>query len=142
AVVIGAEHVDEALVAARDLVFVVGDVAREIGVLAVALLDDAILVVLEIGRLEKERALLALEPAAPLELVERGGDLAPAVDALLREPHVELDAQLAERLLDARELLRTGHAIEHARDGDAHERIVVGARLGPRRGGVLSTHTG
>src|SRR5262245_53521199 len=133
---IGSEHVDEPVETTRNLVLVVRDIAREVGVLAVAFSNDAILVVLDVRRLEEERPLLFGEPPSPLELVERRGHPAPAVQALLGVPNVELDAEIAQGLLDARQLFRARHAVEHARDGRASERIVTLARRLEELGGV------
>jgi NAD/NADP transhydrogenase alpha subunit len=58
AVVVGAPHVDEQVEAALALVLVVGDVRREVRVVARGALDDAVLVVAELGRAQPERALV------------------------------------------------------------------------------------
>ena len=59
AVVVGAEHVDQPLVPALELVEVVGDVGGEVGRLAVGADQDAVLVVAELGRAQPDRALAA-----------------------------------------------------------------------------------
>src|SRR6185437_8472431 len=101
------------------LVGVVGDVAGEVRVDAVALPYDAILVVPLALALEEERSVPLLEGALPLELGERGVDAPPAVQALLARPHVEDDAEVRERALDARQDARSRHAVEHPRHGRA-----------------------
>ena len=70
---VGAEHVDEVLEAALQLVVVVGHVAGEIGVAAVRLQQRAVDVVAELGRLE-QRLLAVL----PLLVVVALGLLQPA----------------------------------------------------------------
>ena len=64
AVVVGAEHVDQALEAALELVPVVGDVGGEVGRLAVGADQDPVLVVAEVGRAQPERALALVGVAA------------------------------------------------------------------------------
>ena len=59
AVVVGAPHVDLAIEAALALVLVVGDVRREVGVLAVGAHQHPVLVVAEVGRAQPQRALAA-----------------------------------------------------------------------------------
>jgi hypothetical protein len=53
--VVGAEHDDDAVEAALALVEVVGEVAGDVGRLAVALDDDAVLVVAELARAQPDR---------------------------------------------------------------------------------------
>src|SRR5262249_15655812 len=113
AVVIGAEHGDQPVVAAPDLVGVVGALAPAVGEGAVLLADGAVLGVALLGALEEEGALALLEVALLRELGEGGADAAPTVEALLAEPDVVLDAELGERALDAGQQIRAGHAVEH-----------------------------
>ena len=71
AMVIGAEDVDAAVEATVELVFVVGDIGREVSVGTVCLYEHAILVVAEIGRPEPDRAVLLVQIAALAQGVER-----------------------------------------------------------------------
>ena len=125
--VVGAEEREQAVVAAGDLVGVVGDVAREVGVGAVALLDDAVLVVgALVPRDEEQRAVLPHEVAALLELGERDGDEPPAVERLLAEPDVERDVEVREGLLDAAEACRDpGSPRSIQLDAGPRERVPV-----------------
>ena len=59
--VVGAPDVDDPVEAAFELVQMVGDVGREIGVQAVVALYDAILLVAEFRGLEPQRAVLFVE---------------------------------------------------------------------------------
>ena len=67
AVVVGAEHVDQAAEAALELVPVVGDVGGEVGRLAVGADQHPVLVVAEVGGAQPERALAAVGVALLLE---------------------------------------------------------------------------
>ena len=64
AVMVGAEHVDQPVEAALELVPVVGDVGGEVGRLAVGADQDPVLVVAELGGAQPERALVAVDVAA------------------------------------------------------------------------------
>ena len=57
-VVVGAPEIDEQRVAALDFIDVVGDIGRQVGESAVALAEDAVLVVTVVGALKPERAVL------------------------------------------------------------------------------------
>ncbi len=84
--VIGAEHVDEVLEAARQLVVMISHVGGEIGVAAVGLHQRAVDVVAERGRLEQR--LLAVLPVAVVVALR-------LLQPLEHEPHC---AQLRDRL--------------------------------------------
>ena len=102
-VVVGAEHVDRAVVAAVELVAEVGDVGRLVGRKAALLRradEDAVLLVAEVGRADVESAVRLVGRQAGEDLVEALLQL-----ALLR-PRVEVDAEPLERRLDP---------LEHAR---------------------------
>jgi hypothetical protein len=73
AVVVGAEHDDAE--AALALVEVVGEIAGDVGGVAVALDDDAVLVVAEVGRAQPRR--VGLEDVAELAQARDGRSTAP-----------------------------------------------------------------
>ncbi len=122
--VVGTEHVYHAVVAARALVVVVGDVGREVGRATVGADQHAVLVVPGVGRAQEQRPVLLVALPALGEDLERGVDRAVppvhgSVQRLLREPLVELRAEGLER----RPLL-----------GD-HQRDALGGDLVDRAGG-------
>ena len=101
AVVVGPEQVDHAVGGAEFHVVVVRDVHGEIGHLAVRAPQHAILVVARLlaqrGRPEPERALPLVGELARGELLQDLlGEVQVAHVALLRRPHVELDAEVAQ----------------------------------------------
>ena len=127
AVVIGAEHVDQAAVAALELVPVVGDVGGQVGRFAVGADQDPVLVVAELGSAQPERVLAAVAVAALLELGERLLDLALAVEVALGEPGVEADPEALEG---------GAHALEDELDGAHADRLGVGG-VDPLGGDLL-----
>ena len=98
AVVVGAPDVDEQLVAAGELVPVVGDVREQVGGLAVGLHDDAVLVVAEVGGAQPHGAVLLEDDAVLAQVGQRGVDRAGVVEALLAEPRVERRRRCRARL--------------------------------------------
>ena len=96
AVVIGAEHVDQAVEAALELVPVIGDVGGQVGRFAVGADQHAILVVAEGCRAQPERLFAAVGVAAAVELCQGRVDLATAVEVALGEPVVEAHAEAIE----------------------------------------------
>ncbi len=96
AVVVGAPDVDEELVAAGELVAVVGEVGQQVGRLAVGLHEDAVLVVAVVGAAQPDRAVGVEGGAVRAQVGERRLD-GPGLDqAPLGEPRVELDPDAAE----------------------------------------------
>ena len=97
--VIGAEHDDAAVEAALALVQVVGEVARDVGGLAVGLDDDAVFVVAE-----RRSCAARVAPSAskmwPSSRSRAIGaiDGARVVEVVLVEVHVEVDAEVVEAL--------------------------------------------
>jgi hypothetical protein len=89
-VVVGALDVDDLGEAALPLGDVVGHVGHEVGVGAVALAHDAVLVVAVVGGLEPQRAVLLVGLAVGDQLVHRGLDAAAGVQAGLQVVVVEL----------------------------------------------------
>ena len=69
AVVVGAPDVDEQLVAAGELVAVVGDVREQVGGLAVGLHEDAVLVVAEVGGAQPHGAVLLEDHAVVAQVL-------------------------------------------------------------------------
>src|SRR5690606_23958412 len=103
-----------------------GDVARDVGGVAVALDDDAVLVVALVGRTHPPGALGLVQRAGLLQLLHDRGDLAARVQRVLVEEDVEIGAELVEALLDL---------LEHEADADPAERLpalVLGQRQRPR----------
>ena len=70
AVMVGAPDVDQPLEPARVLVGVVGDVGREVGVLAARAAQHAVLVVAEVGRAQPQRAVVLVAVAAGRQRLE------------------------------------------------------------------------
>ena len=113
----------------------VGDVGREVGVLAVRLDEDAVLVVAKGGRLEPQGAVVGLVQVAHLvELVERAVDLRGAglvlhVERALREPQVKRAADLVARRLDASEhglVAALAELLQGVLNGHVHPLVAVG----------------
>ena len=104
-VVVGAEHVEEPVVAALELVPVVGDVGGEVGRLAVGAHQRAVLLVAgERRRAQPQRAVAGVGVPVgdePLAGAVPGARLA-LVERRLREPAVERDAVALERRADRR----------------------------------------
>jgi len=83
--VVGAEDVDHVQEAARELVIVIGDIACEVRVAAVRLLQRAVFIVAERGRLEER-----LRPVFPLVVVVTLGLFELAfVDEALGAQHID-----------------------------------------------------
>ena len=119
-VVVGAEHDEAAVEAALALVEVVGQVAREVGRLAVGPDDDPVLVVAVLLGAQPERAVLLVGVAELGEPVDRLLHGAALVQVVLVEVDVEVDAEVVQRGLDL---------VEHQLDADAAEdllRLVLG----------------
>ena len=141
AVVIGTPQVDD-MIHTLELVPVIGNVGGKVGVLAVRLDKNAVLVVAELGGAEPQRAGLVAEQIA--ELVELGegavyrrGPLgALLIKAALREPHIEVAASLMTGLADGLKhhlvaaLAERGAALVLV---DAGEQIAVGSHETSRK---------
>ena len=115
AVVVGAEHVNRhvgRVGLAVALVAVVGDVGGEVRVVAVGLDDHAVLVVTVLGGLEPGGAVLFEDVAAGAQVGDGLVDLAVGVQAVLMEPHVEVDAEVLHGLLNLVEHHRYGTLAE------------------------------
>ena len=97
AVVVGAEDVDQQVVAAARLVEVVGDVGGEVGGVAVRADQHPVLRVAVVGRAEPDRALRLVGVARlPQGGRRRPIDAAGLVERALREEAVEVDAEAVE----------------------------------------------
>ena len=94
--VVGAPDVDDALEAALVLVQVVGDVRGEVGVEAVVTLYDAVLLVAERRRLEPLGAVLFVQVAGLFQLVDAARHQPGVEQRLLREPDLEMHAEVLE----------------------------------------------
>ena len=116
AVVVGAEHVDAEIEAALPLVEVVGDVAGDVGGLTVALDDDAVLVVAEVGGAQPGCAVLLVDVAGLAQLGDGLLDPAGGVHRVFVGVDVEVGAELVQRLLDV---------AEHQVDADRAERLLL-----------------
>ena len=117
AVVVCAQKVDAAGVAAVELVLVVGDVRREVGVGAVCLDEHAIFVVAEVRGAEPRGAVLLVDEAQLVELCDGLGDnglpcLVFGVQGALGEPHVEVQPEVREHVLVVAEDGVVGHVHE------------------------------
>jgi len=108
-VVVGAPDVDEMVEPAGELVVVIRAIAHEIRVFAVALDQDAVLLVAECGGTEPGGAILFVQVTLRIERLERPVDSGFAlvvllVQAALREVPVEVIAEFIQR---------TTHIVEH-----------------------------
>ena len=102
------------------LVEVVGQVAGDVGGVAVGLDDDAVLVVAEVGRAQP-RGPVRLEDVAELaQTRHRPLHGSRIVQVVLVEVHVEVDAELVQRLLDLG---------EHEVHAELTERLLLGRRV-------------
>ena len=129
AVVVGAEHDEAAVEAALPLVEVVGEVAGEVGRLAVGPDDDPVLVVAELLGGEPEGAVGLVGVAQLGEPLDGRVDGAALVQVVLVEVDVEVDPEVVEGLLDL---------VEHQLDAVLAERLLrarrrAGRDLGLRR---------
>ena len=127
--VVGAPDVKDE-VDALELVPVVGDVGGEVGVVAVGLLDDAVLVIAERGRLEPQGAVIGgVEVAHLVELVvgaldRRGARPVLLVHRALGHPDVEVAAHVVAGVLHVLEHLLVAALAEG-------EHALLGVRIDP-----------
>ena len=94
---VGAPDVDDVIEAAAELVEVVRDVGREVGVGAVGLAQHPVAVVAERRRAQPERAVLLEREPGVREPRERRRDRATVVERLLGGEDVEAHAEIGER---------------------------------------------
>ena len=126
AVMVSAPDIDDAVKAALDeLVAVIGDVDRIVGIKAVRAAQDLVLVGAEVGVAQPERAVLFIRQAGIREQLHGLGHVAGAMQAALEEPLVKVDAVALKIALHARNVIR---------QAEGHERR---AALGARHGEVL-----
>ena len=133
AVVVGAEHVDAQVEAALALVQEVGEVTGDVGGLTVALDDDAVLVVAEVGGAQPHRPVFFVDAAGVAQLGDRLLDPTGGVHRVFVGVDVEVGAELVQRFLDV---------VEHQVDPDGAERL---AHLGvgqAQRVRILGQHLG
>ena len=142
---VGAPHVHEAREAARALVLEVGDIGREVGVLAGRAHDDAIAVIAVRARAQPQRSVARIGLPAFSQDGEHAFDAAAVVKRALGGPDVVADAEALERLADLRQARRGRLAterveVERPRAFGVHEAgdvvaviAVVGHRLAQRQ---------
>ena len=141
AVVVGAEHVEQALVAARQLVLDVGEVGPEVRGRPVGAHEHAVLVVAEGRRAQPRGPVAILDVAGRAGLGDGAVDGAGGVQLALGEPEVHADADALERGADTRDhalgaerrpLLDRGVEVEVERGrelGDLGARVAALGRL-------------
>ena len=103
AVVVGAEHVDAQVEAAFALVQVIGEIAGDVGGLAVALDHDAVLVVAKSAGAQPGCAVLLVDVAGVAKPGDGLVDAAAGVHRVFVGVDVEVGAELVQRLLDVGE---------------------------------------
>ena len=113
AVVVGAEQDDVALEAALALVEVVGEVAGDVGGLAVLLDDHAVFVVAELGGAQPGRAVGLEDVAERAQTVDGAFDRTRLVQRVLVREDVEVDAEVVEARLDLAEHQVHAELAEH-----------------------------
>ena len=111
-VVVGAPDVDD-VIDALELIPVIGDVGGEVGVLAVGLDQDAVLVVAQIGGAEPQGAVLGVEVAHLVELLKSAVDGGGAGGLALGVLHVQraLGVPTIEVAVDG--VAEVAHVIDH-----------------------------
>ena len=102
-VMVGAQHVDAQVESTLALVEEVGDVAGDVGGVAVGLEDDTVLVVPERGGTQPPRALGLVQVAVALERLDRPVNGARGEHGVLMGIDVKDGAELGERVLDVGE---------------------------------------
>ena len=100
AMVIRAEHINQACEAAFALAQVIGEIRCEIRTLAIGADQHTVLVIAVAAGAEPHGPVLAIELAPCLELIERVLDRAAAHQLTLGIPTVELDAEGRQILAD------------------------------------------
>ena len=98
--VVGAEHVDGAGVAAFEFVCGVCDIAGDVGGVPVRFDDDPVFVVTVVGAAKPPGAVAEVQVAVFFELVDGAVDGAGFEEGVLVEVHVEVDAEFVEGGLD------------------------------------------
>ena len=123
---VSAPDIDDAVKAALDeLIAVIGDVDRVVGIKAVRAAQNLVLIGAEVGVAQPERAVLFIRQTGIREQLHGLGHVAGAVQAALEEPLVKVDAVALKVALHARDIVR---------QTEGHERR---AALGARHGEVL-----
>ena len=112
AVVVGAPDVDD-VVDALELIPVIGNVGGEVGVLAVGLDQDAVLVVAQIGGTEPQGAVLGVEVAHLVELLKSAVDGGSADSLALGVLHIQraLGEPTIEVAIDG--VAEVAHVVDH-----------------------------
>ena len=129
AVVVGAPDVDD-VVDALELVPVIGNVGGEVGVLAVGLDQDAVLVVAQVGGTEPQGAVLGVEVAHLVELLESAVDGGSAGGLALGVLHVQraLGVPTIEVAIDG--VAEVAHVVDHLHIAALTEALHALLRIG------------
>ena len=129
AVVVGAPDVDD-VVNALELIPVIGNVGGEIGVLAVGLDQDAVLVVAQIGGTEPQGAVLSVEVAHLVELLESAVDGGGAGGLALGVLHIQraLGEPAVEVAIDG--VAEVAHVVDHLHIAALTEALHALLRIG------------
>ncbi len=137
-VVVLAEHVDDPVVAAPELVEVIGDVGQPVGRLARALDDHAVVGAAVLLRPEPDRIVLVVGVATGPEALDDLRDLVGLVEVVLVEEPVERDAEPRERRLDNGKDALLGERLERLPLVVAQRVAVVVDELARELGQVLA----
>jgi hypothetical protein len=113
-VVVGAKHVDAQVGTSLTLVEVVRDIGSDVGRVAVALDDDAVFVVAEVGGPQPGCAVLLVDFADVTQPGDGRLDATAAVHRVFVRVDVEVGAEVVQRLFDVG---------EHQVDADRAERL-------------------
>ena len=129
AVVVGAPDVDD-VVDALELIPVIGNVGSEVGVLAVGLDQDAVLVVAQIGGTEPQGAVLGVEVAHLVELLKSAVDSRGAGGLALGVLHVQraLRVPAVEVAVDG--VAEVAHVVDHLHIAALTEALHALLRIG------------
>ena len=104
--------VDDEVRAALELVQMIGNVGRKIGVLAILASYHAILLVAESRGTEPCRPVLFVKMAVLVEALQRALDQPRIVERALREPVIESNAEFGEIAATVFELLVQGEIVK------------------------------
>ena len=98
--VVGAEHIDGAGVAAFEFVCDICDIASDVGGIPIRFDDDPVLVVAVVGAAEPPGTVTEVQVAVFFELVDGAVDGAGFKEGILVEVHIEVDTEFMESSLD------------------------------------------
>ena len=138
AVMVSAPDIDDAVKAALDeLVAVIGNVDRVVGIKAVRAAQDLVLIGAELGVAQPERAVLFIRQTGVREQLHGLGHIAGAVQTALEEPLVKVDTVALKVALHARDVVRQTEGHERraaliARHGEVLVAVALIDELGKR----------